>query len=162
MPTSSEEYPEQRKRMKALQTARSEMVKVIARQRLASALRLNVPAATDRDIAIGSDALLYKERPRNEWLGPYKVLVGNNKNLLINDDGRTTPVSIDKFKPYKRSSISEARSTSLRDINAQMDQMIFREAFLSHSERGWQYSKKECLYSITMSPQFHLTYWFLR
>ena len=47
------EYPEQRKRMITLQTARSEMMKVIARQRRATPLALNVSTAADRNIAIG-------------------------------------------------------------------------------------------------------------
>ena len=66
-----------------MQTARSKMLKVIARQRLATALKMNVPAAADRDITIGSDFFLYKERPRNEWIGPYKVLARNKKNYSL-------------------------------------------------------------------------------
>ena len=62
IPKLNEEYPEQRKKMIAIQTARSEMMKVISRQCLATALQLNVPTAADRDIPIGSEVLLYKER----------------------------------------------------------------------------------------------------
>ena len=54
-------------------------MKVIARQRLAKALGLNAPRATDHEISIGSDVLLYKERPHNEWVGPYKVMPGDKK-----------------------------------------------------------------------------------
>ena len=57
MPTSSEEYSQRRKRMKALQTARSEMVKAIARQRLAHLLGFNVPTATDRNIVRNQNLL---------------------------------------------------------------------------------------------------------
>ena len=73
--------------MEAMQIARSEMLKVIARQRIATALRMNVPAVAYHDMAIISDLLLYKERPRNECIGPYNVLASNNKNLLLSVKG---------------------------------------------------------------------------
>ena len=58
-------------------------MKLSARQRLATALQFNVPTAADRDIPIGSEVLLFKERTRNEWIGSGKVLAGANKNLLL-------------------------------------------------------------------------------
>ena len=100
IPTSGKEYPEQRRRMEAMQAAQSEMLKVIAGQRLATALKMNIPAAADRDITIGSDVHLYKERPRNEWVGPYKVFASNKKNLFLNIRRVAVPVSIDKVKPH--------------------------------------------------------------
>ena len=71
MPTCGRKYPEQRRRMKPMETSRSEMLKVIARQRLTTSLKMNVSTAADHDISIGSDVLLYKERPRNEWISLY-------------------------------------------------------------------------------------------
>ena len=91
MPMNGKEYPEQRRRMKVMKTARSNMLKVIARQRLATALKMSVPAAADRDTTIGSDVLLYKERLRNEWIGPCKVLASNKKNLLLSIRGLQFP-----------------------------------------------------------------------
>ena len=51
-------YPDQRKRMISLRTDRSEMMKVIARQQLATALQFNVLTEAERDIAIGSEVTL--------------------------------------------------------------------------------------------------------
>lgn len=48
--------------MTNMQIARKEIGKVIARQRLATALRSNVPEAANHDIEIRSDVLLYEER----------------------------------------------------------------------------------------------------
>ncbi len=64
----------QRKRMIVLSVARSEMVKVMAKQRVLTALRRQFPKMTDHDVPIGSDVFLYKERPRNECGGPYKEI----------------------------------------------------------------------------------------
>ena len=40
--------------------------------------------------------LLYKERPENEWVGPYKVIAKDNKNLLLNVNGRIMTASVYK------------------------------------------------------------------
>ena len=65
--------------MKALNTARSEMVNVITRQILATTLRKSVPSAADNNVSICADVLLYKEIPRNEWVVPLKVIAGDKK-----------------------------------------------------------------------------------
>ena len=130
LPITSRDLPEQRKRMKALQTARSEMVKIIARQRLASALRRNVPSSADRDILFGSDVLLYKERPRHEWVGTYKVMAGDNENVLLNMNGRIVPASVDKVKPYQTSPTSNEQRSSLRRMDSVLDKLINSEVLL--------------------------------
>ena len=79
IPLQGKYLPERRQRMTALSIARSEMAKVIARQRLSTAIRHNVPKAADQEVTVCSDVLLYKERPRNEWIGPYKVVAGDGK-----------------------------------------------------------------------------------
>ena len=84
----------------ALSVARSEMEKFIPKQRLATTFRRYIPKMTDHDLPIGSDVLLYKERPRSEWVGPYKVIAGYNKNLLLIVDGRIIPLTFDKIKIY--------------------------------------------------------------
>ncbi len=101
IPTGTHNIPIQRERMMALSVVRSEMMKALAKQRLATALRRHVPKMTDHDVPIGSDVLLYKEITRNEWVGPYKAIAGDNKILLLNIDGRIIPASIDKVKIYQ-------------------------------------------------------------
>ena len=112
IPIEGKEFPDQKQRFKAMHAARSEMVKVTARQRITTSLRRNVPSAADHEISIGSVVLIYKERPRNEWVGPYKVMAGDNNNLLLNVNGRIVPASVDKVKPYKSKPASNSTSPS--------------------------------------------------
>ena len=62
------------------------MAKFIARQILSNAIRRNVPRAADQETVVGSDVLVYKERPSNEWIGSYKVLDADGKIFLLNVD----------------------------------------------------------------------------
>ena len=66
IPPVTNNYPIQRERIWTLSVARSEMLKFMAKQRLATALRRHIPEITDHDLPIGSDVVLYKERLRNE------------------------------------------------------------------------------------------------
>ncbi len=65
--------------MKALNVARSEIAKVIARQRLATVLRKYIAKTADYDLLIVSDVLLYVKRPRNDWVCSFKVTGGDKK-----------------------------------------------------------------------------------
>ena len=78
--------------------ARSTISKVTALQSLGSALQLNISIEEDHHKSIGSDFLLYQERSVNEWVGPQKVLAGNNKNKLLSVNGRIFPESVDDVK----------------------------------------------------------------
>lgn len=153
IPGGTNEQPEQRKRMLALKIARSEMLKVIARQRLATAIQKNVPKVANHDISIGSDVLLYKERPVNRWLGPYKVIAGDMKNLLLNVDGRIVPASVDKVKTFKRVQ-AESKDTATpaapgarREMESTIDRIISGEIFMV-TLRG----------SLTSAERKHTTY----
>ena len=134
VPTNGKEYLEHRRRIEAVQTARSEILKVITRQRLATALKMNV--LRHRDITFGYDVLLYKEHTRNEWIGPYKVLASNKKNLFLSIIGVAFPVSIEKVKPYANPHYTKLPNTPLRDINTEMDRVIFGESFLVSLRKG--------------------------
>lgn len=101
------------------------MMKVIARQRLSKSIRHNVPRAADQEVMIGSDVLLYKERLRNEWVGPYKVIAGDGKNFLFNIDGAIKPASIDKVKIYKT-----VPAINTERLDMEIDRVISGEVFL--------------------------------
>lgn len=60
-------------RMKAMVNARKEMSMLVARDRVDRALRLNVPFAVDREVGIGDEALMFREKPVGKWVGPYMV-----------------------------------------------------------------------------------------
>ena len=37
----------------------------------------------------------------NKWLGPFKVMTGDDKNVLFNLNGRIVPASVEKLTIYK-------------------------------------------------------------
>ena len=115
--------------MNNLQVPRSETVKSISRQRLTSALRHNVPKAIDHEIPIGSDILLEKLRPRNDWLSPFKEFAVDKKNRILNTNRVNVLASVVKVKSYKQVSVISARSTSLRKMDSLLGKMLAVEAF---------------------------------
>ena len=68
-------YPLNAKNVEELSNARYEVVKATAKQRVAFALSRNFLRVTGNDIAIDSNALLYRELPVNRWLAPFTVMV---------------------------------------------------------------------------------------
>lgn len=59
--------------MKAMETRRKDMAVILARNRISKAVRSHARAATDREIAIQSKVLVFKEKPINQWIGPFEV-----------------------------------------------------------------------------------------
>ena len=113
IPIQSDNLPGQIERMQAMQSARRELSKdpftqplssnlEIAGQRLSTAMKSKVPSATDVELDIGSEVLLYKEKPTNKWAGPFRVLDVKDKVVWIDIDGRISQLSVDKVKPYLR------------------------------------------------------------
>ena len=49
------------------------MAVILARNRISKAVRSHARAATDREIAIQSKVLVFKEKPINQWIGPFEV-----------------------------------------------------------------------------------------
>lgn len=87
-------------RMKSMRSARGKLSKEIAGQRLSTATISKVPSATNNELHIGSEVLFYKERPTNNWVGPYRILDVKYKVEWVNIDGRISQCSVDKVKPY--------------------------------------------------------------
>ena len=100
IPVVPSELPEQISRMAAMHSARKEMAAAIAKERLSSAIRANVPAAAMKDIKIGSDVLVYREKPEDMWIGPFKVLDSDGKLLRLDVRGSVMQVYVDKVKLY--------------------------------------------------------------
>ena len=94
-------------RMKAMDAARSEVSKLIARDRLKKAVKSNVPAAADKVIQVGEQVLVYKEKPINQWIGPFHVRDVNAKTVFVDMNGGTSQLSIDKVKVYVKPEIEE-------------------------------------------------------
>ena len=75
--------PAQMARMKAMESARKEMASVMAKERISKAVRLNVPPAAENDIEVVSRALVYREKPEDQWTGPYLVLDVKDNSVTI-------------------------------------------------------------------------------
>ncbi len=133
IPTGTHNLPIQRERMLALSVARSEIMKFVAKQRLSTALRRHFPKMTGHDVPIVSDVLFYKERLRNESVGPYKVIAGENKNLLLNLDGRINPESIDKIKIDKE--MAQNSESSKVTHTRRLEEPWTRNSTASHLQR---------------------------
>lgn len=99
--------PDQIERMKAMTEARKEMGKRMAATLLKKAMKMNAPAAATRNIQIGSEVLVYKEKPIRKWLGPHLVLDVQGKAVFVDTKGNTVQLSVDKVKPYLRPSEDE-------------------------------------------------------
>lgn len=92
----SVQLPGQLVRMRAMQAARKDMSKEIASSRTSTALRSRVPAATNYEIIIGSEVLVFKENSLNKGIGPFRVLDVKDKTFFVNAEGHKTQLSIDK------------------------------------------------------------------
>lgn len=101
LPIHPRDLPDQRDRMRAMQLARSEMAREIAKARVHVALRRNFPAAADADVKILDQVLVYLEKPVNKWLGPFTVIDFNDKSVYVNINGKTSRYSVDKVKVYQ-------------------------------------------------------------
>lgn len=74
MPVTPLPLPAQRDRVQAMVTARKEIAAQIARVRVRTALAARVPAAADRNVLPGTNVLVYREPPVDQWEGPYVVV----------------------------------------------------------------------------------------
>ena len=100
IPVVPTQLPEQISRMAALHSAQKEMFASIAKERLNTAIRTNVPSAAIKDIEVGAEVLVYREKPENKWTGPFTVLQSDGKVLQVDVKGSPTQVSVDKVKLY--------------------------------------------------------------
>ena len=101
IPVTPMDLPAQVHRMKAMVLGRKKMTRIITKERITMASRTNVPSAAHTDIPIGSRVLIFREKPENKWIGPYRVLDVKDKCLFIDLDGTDYQVSVDKVKAYK-------------------------------------------------------------
>ena len=94
IPITPVDLPNQMVRMRAMARTRKEMSCVIAKEKISKALRMNVPTAALNDIAIGSQVLVYREKPENRWVGPHRVIGIKGKCIFLDLDGNHHQVSI--------------------------------------------------------------------
>ena len=83
-----------------MHSARKEMSASIDKERLNTSIRTNVPSAAMKDIEVGAEILVYREKPEKKWTGTFTVLQSDGKVLHIDVKGSPTQVSVYKVKLY--------------------------------------------------------------
>lgn len=83
-----------------MDSARTEIAKIMAKNRIAKALCSKVPAADRSDIKISSEVIVCKEKPINKWMPPFTVLDVKGKAILVDMKGTNRQISVDKEKLY--------------------------------------------------------------
>ena len=101
IPVSPLRLPTQLDRMRAADTARKEMRAQVARARLRVALRDRVPAASDADLVLGAQVLVYREPPVDSWVGPHSIVARRDKLAWLDVGGAMRPFSVDKLRVYR-------------------------------------------------------------
>jgi len=119
MPVNPVDLPQQKQRNIAMRTARDEMQRHVARDRLRNALRTRVPRASDSPIAEGMTVLLYSEKPVNRWVGPFTVVNTDDKLVWLDHDGQVKQFSIDKVKQYRVSKLPHTDHAIAKSAPAQ-------------------------------------------
>lgn len=112
MPVTPVNLPGQRDRVMAMHAARDEMAKHVAKSRLERAARSRVPASADAIIRAGMSVLVYREKPVDRWLGPYRVLSTNGKQVWLNVGNSVKLFSVDKVKEYRPEQAEETSTTA--------------------------------------------------
>eukprot|EP00170_Pyropia_yezoensis_P006805 contig_27731_g6827 len=92
----------------AMATACKEMTAQMARARVRSALAARVPAAADRDVQPGTQVLVYREPPVDQWEGPFTAVVTKYKMVWLAIDGQLKPFGVDKVKPQVATRVDDA------------------------------------------------------
>lgn len=131
LPIRPHNLPEQVLRMKAIKEARDEAVKLVAQTRLATAVASNAPAAASKDIKIGEEALMFREKPGAKWSGLFMVANIGGKMLTLDSGDRTWMASIDKVKRYQERAsepsnigASEDAAREEKDCSQQLEEII--------------------------------------
>lgn len=101
LPINPKDLPTQSKRMNAIHTARNEMDQLIAKDRVRTALSRNLPAATDTEIRILDQIIVFREKPDNKRTGPFDVVDVDGKAVHVQIGGRIVQISIDKVSKYQ-------------------------------------------------------------
>eukprot|EP00168_Porphyra_purpurea_P016741 TRINITY_DN552_c0_g1_i1.p1 TRINITY_DN552_c0_g1~~TRINITY_DN552_c0_g1_i1.p1 ORF type:complete len:862 (-),score=144.43 TRINITY_DN552_c0_g1_i1:471-2858(-) len=99
-PVAPVPLPAQRERLAAMLTARKEMLRHAAKERVRVALNTRVPIAADRMVHPGQEVLVYREPPADRWEGPYAVVSQEGKVVWLAVDGHMVQFAIDKIKAY--------------------------------------------------------------
>lgn len=97
-PTVHASLPDQRRRMKALESARTEYATIVAKLRIDRALRAKVPPASKYIIVPGDTVYVYREGSK-QFHGPLPVLRVEDKQIYVKHNNRLVQYNIAQVVP---------------------------------------------------------------
>jgi Reverse transcriptase (RNA-dependent DNA polymerase) len=100
IPRISTRLPNQPERVQAMIGAREEMRKLMAKAKVARALKRAVPPAADQFYAVGDRVLVFREEPEG-FTGPFRIEHVDHKTIYIRDGNQTKAFSRAQVKPYR-------------------------------------------------------------
>lgn len=110
MPTRPFDLSKQWQGMEALARARREVTKIMAKRKLSTARRMNVPQAAENGIRPVIDVPFCNRRPVNRWAGPYKVFTVDGKQVWLHSDENVITASLDRMESYVSPSTNDEES----------------------------------------------------
>lgn len=102
MPVAAVDLPSQGERARATATARAEIARHVAKAKLSLSLRARVTRAPHETLRAGTLALAYREKSKDEWVGPFTIISTDNKQVSLEMDGKLRHFSVDKVKTYNQ------------------------------------------------------------
>jgi hypothetical protein len=100
IPRISTRLPNQPERVQAMIGAREEMRKLMAKAKVARALKRAVPPGADQFYAVGDRVLVFREEPEG-FTGPFRIEHVDHKTIYIRDGNQTKAFSRAQVKPYR-------------------------------------------------------------
>lgn len=103
--------------MRALQTARADMESITSELRLRRALSARLPAASTTNLKIEQEVLVYREAFQPiKWTGTHKIVIIDDKQVLIDRNGETIQHSIVQVKPFHHDKLMKNLHSCLEPI----------------------------------------------
>lgn len=99
-PSTNSRLPGHRERMEAIRIANAEMATITAEMRIRQALRAKTPASADYVINPGDNVRVFRESDKR-FLGPYRVVQVEGKQIFIERDGKRVQHNIDQIIPER-------------------------------------------------------------
>jgi Reverse transcriptase (RNA-dependent DNA polymerase) len=108
LPGDDSVFPDQTRRLEAIETARQENGRIVVQSRVRISLRKQPPHSANYRFLPQQPVYLYREKERC-WTGPHLVISSDEKNVRVDLGERTGPRSfnISQVKPTKLPSITE-------------------------------------------------------
>ncbi|PXF40296.1 hypothetical protein BWQ96_10002 [Gracilariopsis chorda] len=92
------ELPDQKERVKALETARTEYASVVARLRISRALRARISPASHYTLAPGDAVYVYRKR-KGQFIVPVLVVRVSDKEVYVKSNGKLVHFNISQVVP---------------------------------------------------------------